>query len=44
MNFILCRTYVFHFIEKSGATDQLRDVLAKVIENRPSDPIAFLAD
>ncbi|ELT87119.1 hypothetical protein CAPTEDRAFT_217255, partial [Capitella teleta] len=32
------------FLDKSGATDQLRDVLAKVIENRPSDPISFFAE
>jgi len=32
------------FLERTNVASQIRDVLAKVIENRPEDPLAFLAD
>jgi len=32
------------FLERTNVAAQIRDVLAKVIENRPEDPIGFLAD
>lgn len=32
------------FLERTNVASQIRDVLAKVIENRPEDPIGFLAD
>ena len=32
------------FLERSNATRYIRDVLTKIVENRPDDPIGFLAD
>ena len=32
------------FVERCGAGIALRDAMAKIIENRPNDPISFLAD
>ncbi|XP_064646677.1 tubulin polyglutamylase complex subunit 1-like isoform X2 [Lineus longissimus] len=32
------------YLERTGASAQIRDALAKIIENRPLEPVAFLAD
>ncbi|CAH1788452.1 unnamed protein product [Owenia fusiformis] len=32
------------FLERTQVSSQIKDVLTKVIENRPLDPIAFIAD
>ena len=32
------------FLERSNATRYIRDVLTKIVENRPDDPIGFIAD
>ncbi|XP_074656705.1 tubulin polyglutamylase complex subunit 1-like [Tubulanus polymorphus] len=32
------------FLDRTGASAQIRDALAKILENRPKDPISFLAD
>ena len=36
-------TTAIFFLEKCGAGDWMRDVLAKIVANRPEDPIAVLA-
>ena len=42
--FILFNLFIyFFFVEKCGAGDWMRDVLAKIVANRPQDPIAVLA-
>ena len=35
---------LLHVAERTGVSNQIKDVLTKIIENRPEDPISFLAD
>lgn len=40
-NCIVCG---YFFVDRTGVTSQMQEVITKIIENRPEDPIGFLAD
>ena len=36
--------YVVCFSDRTGVSQQIKDILTKLIENRPNEPISFMAD